>query len=435
MRVLLVSFPWKTHFFSLVPLGWALQAAGHEVRVASEPYLLDTITGTGLTAVGVGAGAEPIGDRIRRAWADRTLPPVEEAPPLGEPAELFDLSPGRARLDWKELNRLYDTLVVPRAELSNGPMIDDLVAYCRAWKPDLVIWNAASFAGAIAAAAVGAAHARVLYSVDVYTRIREDYLAVQEEQPPQERRDGLRDWVSGWAGKYGAEFSEDLVNGQVTIDPMPQAFRLPTDLPRLPCQYVPYNGRAVVPSWLSEPPVKRRVLMTSGLSVNDWPELRVVGLERIQDILDAVADLDIELVLTVPDELRDQLRTPGNTRAVAYVPMPAILPTCSAVIHHGGTGSFNTSTLYGVPQLLISMALDAPLKFQHLKRLHAGRHVMPDQVTGAAVRENLVALLDDPAYAEGAARLREEMLAQPTPHDLVRDLEGLVERNQAGAQR
>lgn len=93
MRVLLVSFPWKTHFFSLVPLGWALQAAGHEVRVASEPYLLDTITGTGLTAVGVGAGAEPIGDRIRRAWADRTLPPVEEAPPLGEPAELFDLSP------------------------------------------------------------------------------------------------------------------------------------------------------------------------------------------------------------------------------------------------------------------------------------------------------------------------------------------------------
>ena len=50
MRVLIVTFPWKTHLFHLVPLAWSLRTAGHEVRVATEPDLLGAVTGAGLTA-------------------------------------------------------------------------------------------------------------------------------------------------------------------------------------------------------------------------------------------------------------------------------------------------------------------------------------------------------------------------------------------------
>lgn len=71
-------------------------------------------------------------------------------------------------------------------------MMEDLVELALDWKPDLVLWGAKAFAGAIAAAAVGAAHARVLYSVDVYTRMREDFLHAKARQPEHDRADPSR---------------------------------------------------------------------------------------------------------------------------------------------------------------------------------------------------------------------------------------------------
>ncbi|MGW7578886.1 hypothetical protein [Streptomyces sp. NPDC054765] len=54
MRVLFVTLAASPHFFVQVPLAWALRAAGHEVRVASQPDLMDTITAAGLPATPVG---------------------------------------------------------------------------------------------------------------------------------------------------------------------------------------------------------------------------------------------------------------------------------------------------------------------------------------------------------------------------------------------
>ena len=40
MRILFASIAEKTHFLGMVPLAWALQTAGHEVRVASQPEMV-----------------------------------------------------------------------------------------------------------------------------------------------------------------------------------------------------------------------------------------------------------------------------------------------------------------------------------------------------------------------------------------------------------
>jgi hypothetical protein len=39
-----------------------------------------------------------------------------------------------------------------------------------------------------------------------------------------------------------------------------------------------------------------------------------------------------------------------------------------------------------------------------------------------------VRLLEEPAFREGAARLRRELAAQPTPGEAVRELESLTDR-------
>lgn len=433
MRVLIVTFPWKTHLFNMVPLAWSLRTAGHEVRVASEPDLLDVITGTGLTAVSVGSG-EALPERIRRAWREGTLPPIEDAPPLGEPAPLFDISPDREPLSWQQVKRIYDTLVVPRARLFNDAMMDDLVDVCREWKPDLVLWNAVTYAGAIAATAVGAVHARLLYSVDVYTRMREDYLYRMAQQSEADRTDGLKDWVSGHAERHGVEFSEDLINGHFTIDPLPEPFRLEHRLTSLPMQFVPHNGKAVVPRWIEEKPKAPRVLMTFGVSANDWPELFVFGVEQMQAILDAVADLEMELVVTLPKDFQAQLqRVPDNTRLEEFVPLSAIMPTCSAVLHHGGAGSFGTAMRYGVPQMMISQALDAPLKFKYIDKSGIGVWLKPEDADAAGVRAGLVKLLRDDSYRKNAERLGQEVMSMPSPNELVHTIENLVADHRAGA--
>ncbi|MEV8309183.1 activator-dependent family glycosyltransferase [Streptomyces flavidovirens] len=433
MRVLIVPFPWKTHLFNLVPLAWSLQTAGHEVRVAGWPDVLDAVTGAGLMGIGVGPGETP---EVRKRRDQRKTARVAVAgkSPHDGLDPLFDVRPDRKRLSWEQVTRVFDDLVLPQARRSNDSMMDDLVEFAREWQPDLVLWGAKAFAGAVAAAAVGAAHARVLYSVDVYTRMREDFLHAKALRPPEERVDGLRDWLAGWAGKYGCEFSEDLVNGQFTIDSLPEAFRPDPRPTTLPVQYVPYNGPSVVPRWLGERPRAPRVLMTFGDSVNDGPAQHLLPVERIQEILDSVADLEMELILTLPPDSQRRLReVPANTRLVESVPLSEILPTCAAMVHHGGTWSFGCALRYGVPQLLISRAFDVPLKLRCLDRTGAGLSMKPAEADGPQVRAALVRLLEDAAIRANAQRLRQEVLAMPAPNELARTLEDLVVAHRAGA--
>src|SRR5690349_17741502 len=82
MRVLLTSWAWPSHFMPLVPLGWALQAAGHEVHVASQPRLAPVITEAGGVAVPVGPDLDHAEVR-RRCMRDLPLTAVPEAPTPG----------------------------------------------------------------------------------------------------------------------------------------------------------------------------------------------------------------------------------------------------------------------------------------------------------------------------------------------------------------
>ena len=58
MRVLLTTYPERTHFLAMVPLAWALRTAGHDVRVAVQPKFAPTVTQAGLTAAPVGRNSD-----------------------------------------------------------------------------------------------------------------------------------------------------------------------------------------------------------------------------------------------------------------------------------------------------------------------------------------------------------------------------------------
>ncbi|RKT54693.1 activator-dependent family glycosyltransferase [Saccharothrix australiensis] len=416
MRVLFTVCADRSLFYSMAPLAWALRTAGHDVRVASQPNLAATVTQAGLTAVPLGRD-----HAIWRALAHDPGKRREVRAGLLPPYDVVE----RPDVTWEHLVEGYRQQVTWWHKAENFPLVDQLVDFARWWRPDLVVWEPVSYAGAIAAAAAGAAHGRLLWSLDVFGATRREFLRRKADGGHAE--DPLRDWLAAHAAKHGVAFSEELVTGQFTVDQFPPSLRLPSpptgDEP-LSMRYTPYGGPAVVPAWLRTPPSRPRVALTFGITATGQYDGYAVNLRAI---LDALSDVDVDVVATVADAERDGLgRAPDNARLVPYVPLHALAPTCAAVVHHAGPGTLATTSLHAVPQLALPWDFDEPALAARLAAQGAGLVLDPRAATGATVRDAVLRLLDDPALRTGAGTLRDGMLAMPTPNELVPRLEELT---------
>ncbi|MER6173024.1 activator-dependent family glycosyltransferase [Streptosporangium sp. NPDC001681] len=412
MRVLFVTIPEKTIFLPSVPLAWALRTAGHEVRVASQPSFADVITQAGLTAVPVGRDAD--------FWWDVKLDPALLEQARGGLPMPWAVAEDPTGATGESMTEAYRGTVQYEQKPHNFPLIAGLVNFAREWRPDLIIWEPFTSAGGIAAKACGAAHARLLWSADVFGATREHFLRLQETPV-----DPLGEWLAGYGRKYGFEFTEDMVTGQFTIHQLPPPIGVTAaGLHNVHMRYVAYGGPAAVPKWLWAPPEKPRVALTLGTTATD---VFSGYAANVQDILDALADLDIEVVATIAEAEQKKLaRVPANARLVSFVPLHALVPTCSAVIHHGGAGTLSTVALHGVPQLALPYHFEGPLLGRTLTEHGAGLAIPSALGTGRAVREALLRLLDEPAFRKRAEDLRDEMHDLPTPNELVPQLEELV---------
>ncbi|MEU7698247.1 activator-dependent family glycosyltransferase [Streptomyces sp. NPDC015492] len=417
MRVLMTSIAHNTHYYHLVPLAWALKAAGHEVRVAGQPRVTDIITGSGLTAVPVGDD-EDMMELFAEIGGDIT--------PYQEGLDFAEERP-EAR-SWEHLLGQQTVLTsLCFAPLNGDSTMDDIVALARSWQPDLVIWEPFTFAGAVAAHAVGAAHARVLWGPDVIGRARERFVEAKAQQAPEHREDPMAEWLGWTLERLGlpaaGDGMEELLNGQWVIDPGPESVRLDLREPILPMRFVPYNGPAVVPGWLSEKPKRPRVCLTQGVSGRETHGKDAV---RFQDLLAALGDLDIEIVATLDSTQRENLtEVPDNVRIVDFVSMDVLLPSCAMIIYHGGAGTSATALLHGVPQVVIGAHWDVPVRARQLDDLGAGIFIRPEDLDAATLRAAVQRVLTEPSLQRAADRLRAEMRSNPTPAETVTVLERL----------
>lgn len=422
MRVLIVANPEKAHILPMFPLAWALRAAGHEVRVASSPWFAGTITQAGLTAVPVG--------RDYDLWEQlhRSMPGWTYRPEFGLPSP-YDAAHDPANADWTYLRTGYEQVVREWHKPSSFPMLAGVVDFARRWRPDLVLWEPLAMSGPVAAVACGAAHGRLLWSYDAFGETRARFLRLRDLQPESERSDPLGEWLGSYARMHGGAFHESMVTGHFTVDQLPVSLAPDGEVPRLRMRFVPYGGPAVVPKWLWDAPARPRVALTMGVSATDHSDGYQVS---IQDLLDALADLDIELVATVPEAEQEKLvRVPANARLVSYVPLHALAPTCSAVIHHVGFGTLLTMARHPVPQLLLPWDFDGPTLARNAAAQGGSLVIPADRATGPAVREGLLRLLDEPGFRARAAALSAEIDALPSPAQLVPRLEELTARHRA----
>jgi len=386
MRVLLTSWAWPSHYLPMVPLGWALRAAGHEVRVASQPALGPVITDSGQVAVAVGPDLDH--DEVHRKVMGGLRLTSVPAP------DAASTSPERVR-------RVFGVFTA-----YSEAMLDDLYSYARWWQPDLVVFDPTTYAGPVVAAALGVAAVRHIHGVDV----------------TYQARDVVASLVAPLAARLGVSDVDPL--GTATVDPCPPSMQAPGSVRRILTRYVPYNGRAVLPPWLRDVVPQPRIALTWGTSTT-----RLAGFDLFVPplVLSAASALDVEVVATVTGTEADTLAgVPGRVRVVKALPLHLLLPHCTVLVHQGGNGTLLTAAHAGVPQLVLPQLPDQTFHTERFVTTGAGRMLRPADTTVDSIRSALVDLLGDPGYGAAAARLRAEMLATPTPAEIVPELVALA---------
>ncbi|MGW6055060.1 nucleotide disphospho-sugar-binding domain-containing protein [Streptomyces sp. NPDC055189] len=417
MRVLFTVYPATAHVHVLVPLAWALRNAGHEVYVALHPDAQELVTHAGLNAVPVGSP-----DHL---W--QIIEANKNAEMLGTLDDSLALDLDRAdrwEEQWSRLTRILSVYL---------PVLPDLVDVCRRWQPDLVLWDPFCIPAAVAARVTGAAQARLLWSRDnmgwLFAKSRERRASGTSGLGEEPGRTLLEPMLTA----HGLDYDEELLMGQWTIDPSPSGMRLPLDLTYLPMRRIPFNGTASTPAWVYEKPDRPRVCLTLGIGGRGRQLFQESGVS-LGSLVEQIARLPVELVVTADAEQQATVGTvPENVRMVDYVPLNTLLPTCSAVIHHGGGGTFAASVAGEVPQCVIPMQFWTEREIgEYVVKRGAGVLLDSGEISAEGVRREVEQLLADPSYQEGARELHREMRDTPSPADVVGSLEELVGQHRAG---
>lgn len=401
MRVLFTSVDWTGHFFPMVPLGWALQSAGHEVRVLCSTGLAGAVERAGFVPVPLFA---PTG--VTQARMGNYLRAREGKARAGDLPVLHPLT-GR------ELHRLDDFDVdgfFKAARNSHRRWIKDKVdrieGLVTAWRPDLVVHDLSSVDGRVAADLADVPAVVHLWGLVADAEI-------------DDRMDYRAEVVDGSFAEFGLCGQGARI--ERLIDPTPTSLAPPTKAHRIPARFVPYNGPGAMPDWVLARRDRPRVTVVWGTSVT-----RIYGRRSflVPRVVDALAGLPVEAVLAVDaGDMADVGALPSNVRLLRErAPLRLLLEASDAVVHNGAAGSVMTSLAAGVPQLALSISDEQAGNGARVAAAGAGRQLPGPETGPDEIADAVTWLLEDPVPRAVAVRLAEENDARPAPAALVPEL-------------
>jgi UDP:flavonoid glycosyltransferase YjiC (YdhE family) len=356
----------------MLQLATAFQAAGHDVLWATAAQATHMVTAAGIEAVAAGAhGAEEAALRGAVQGPARDLP--------GDQRPMFVFP------------RMFGEALTP-------PMAEDLVPLARTWRPDLLVHEHAELAAPLAAALCSAPSVTHSFGTAVPAGILDD----------------TRERLAGLWGAYGLE-----------VPPHAGCFRdgyldiCPRSVQSTPVDHIP-DVHALRPVTASGSTTARTVeplvYVTMG-TVHNRPE-------PLREVVAGVAGLGVPTLVAVgprvePASLGEQ---PDHVQVEAWVDQPEVLSRCTAVVSHGGSGTFLGALAHGVPQLCLPQAADQFRNAEGGLRAGAVLVLHPNEATAAAVGTEAKRLLADTGLREASGRVADEIAAMPSPDTVAAEL-------------
>jgi UDP:flavonoid glycosyltransferase YjiC (YdhE family) len=382
MRILFTFTGGRGHAEPLVPIAQAAKYAGHTVAFAGRPSILPILEAMGFKVFAT--------EQAREAPAKRI--------PLRE-------------IDIERERREFREGFAERIARDRAPRV---LALCAEWKPDLVVSEESDFSGMVVAERLGLPYASILL-LAAGSFIQPDVVA----EPLNALRSALR---------LAHDPTLAMLSRYLVLSPFPPSLRDPGfPLPDTAHSFrlgPPPPARAAsdgAPAWLAQLDEAPTVYFTLGTVFN------MESGDLFARVLAGLRDLPINVVATVgseidPDELGPQ---PRHVHVERYIPQSLVLPRCSAVVLHGGSGSVLGALTHGLPMVLLPMGADQPMNAARCQELGVGRVLDALRATPETIRASVSSVLTDTGYRAAAERIGDEIAGLPGPDYAVALLERL----------
>ena len=364
VKVLVTTTPGVGHVLPLLPLAQELRSRGHDVRWVAGPGGCDAVSDSGFEVTEAGM---PVGER--QAEFARRYPHVSSLP-------------GRER----QLHAFGKVF----GELAVAPMVEVVRNVVDTWQPDVVVHDAAELAAPLAAAAAGIP--TVCHGFGEVLPEAAVRRAGEQMAPLWEAR-GLA--PDAYAGSYRGLYVDIYPPSLRSMD---QA-HVPRVQPRRPAVGERASGNLVY--------------VTFGTEFNQLNE----GFRAA--VLAAAAVADEVLVTIGAGSPTDLGPMPANVSVERFVPQAQVLPRCSAVVCHGGSGTVLASLAHGVPVMCLPRGADQFANAVNVARVGAGAMLLEPEVTERALQVEMDRLVRSAAPRAAAIALSEEIAAMPSDAEVA----------------
>lgn len=383
MRVLITTPSAWGHLQPMMPLAKALQGRGHDLRWGTGADSCGWIAEAGVSPVATGVPQQALQTARLKVSAD-----MRQLPPEAIPDVMF--------------GQVFGGVAAPA-------MLRDLLPLVAEWPPDLIINDAAEFAGPIVAAKIGVPSVTKSFGTPLPER---RVSAAGEQVADLWRSVGLSPRPFG--GCYD----------HLYLDTCPPALqpRPPAHIPRRqllrPVSY-DHVAAASTRSTADWPAGFPTIYLTMGTVFND--------LSLLRRTVDAVASLGVDVLVTVgprtnPTDLGDH---PTHVRVERYVPQTAVLSRCRIVVSHAGSGTSFAALSRGLPQLCLPQGADQFLNAAAIAAAGAGLSLDPQAAGAQAITAAISRLLEDTRFRSRAQAIATEIAQMPSPDDVAATLERL----------
>jgi MGT family glycosyltransferase len=145
----------------------------------------------------------------------------------------------------------------------------------------------------------------------------------------------------------------------------------------------------------------------------------------LQRTLDALADVDVEVVCTLGRVSIDGLSPPPNASIFDWIPHPELLPRTDVVVTHAGLSTVMAALAAGVPMVCMPMGRDQPLNAQRVAALGLGMELSP-AASAKVIRDAVEVVLDNEKFRLRAQSMAEDIAAYGNGKLAVQELESLL---------
>lgn len=395
MRLLFTS---KTgslgHLLPLFPIAEAARASGEEVTVATSVDRQHDVEAIGCEFVAAGLELSQVRGRIdlvRQRLIESGRPPP---PRWGSDLE-------------HTYAEMFTTVHAP-------VMADDLTHIVETFRPDVLVCDVGEFGGPVAAAVAGIPCASHGFGQPI-----PEWLAREAGH-----------WAAPMWTERGLSAPDDAgMYSDLHFSNCPPLLDPGDGWPGATVQLVaPPQRESHPPAWMATLPERPTVYVTLGTAAG-----REAGLLDVA--LSGLIGLDVNVVVTVGrDGDPTKLKAAGSNVTVhSFIPQNDLLPLCSLVVCHGGSGTMLGALAHGVPVVALPHMADHFRNADALHRAGCGIALPEADQTRPAIEAAVRSALRDSSLLAAAATVRGEIATMPGPAAAVDQLRQLVIARSGGS--